>query len=80
MFIFSVAVISLAPYLTDKGERAHVYKVNSNVCISKSSKIINYIVIVFLARARTHAHTHARTHARTHTHTHTHTHGRTERM
>ena len=41
-----IAVISIALYLTtDKGEHTALYKINNNVYI-KTSKIINYIVII----------------------------------
>ena len=81
-----IAVISIAPYLTDKGGHIALYKINNNVYI-KTSKIINYVVIILYsshARAQTdtHTRTHARTHAQSHTHTHTcaHARGHTEGM
>ena len=41
-----IAVVSIALYLTtDKGEHTALYKINNNVYI-KTSKIINYIVII----------------------------------
>ena len=48
--IIIIAVIFVAPYLTDKGEHTALYKVNNNVYI-KTSKIISYIVIVSFAHA-----------------------------
>ena len=64
--IIVIAVISIAPYLTDKGEHTSLYKINNNV-YSKTSKILNYVVIIL---HYTHTHTRARTHARTHTEAH----------
>ena len=74
IIIIIIAVISIAPYLTDKGEHTTLYKNNYNVYI-KTSNIINYIShsIVFLACTHTHTHTHAHARARASTHTHTHT-------
>ena len=64
-------VISIVPYLTGKGEHTVLYKNNNNVYI-KTSKIINYIVIILYS---SHTHTYACmcVHAHTHSHTHTHT-------
>ena len=62
--IIITAVISIAPYLTDKGEHTALYKINHNVYI-KTSKIINYIVVILYSSHTTYTHTH------THTHTHT---------
>ena len=42
--IIIIAVISIAPYLNDKGELTALYRTNSDVYV-KSSKIINYSVI-----------------------------------
>ena len=39
------AVISITPYLADKGEHTVPYKINNNVCI-KTSKIIHYMVMI----------------------------------
>ena len=39
------AVISIAPYLTHKGEYTALCKINNSVYI-KTSKIINYVVII----------------------------------
>ena len=49
-----IAVISIALYLTDRGELTALYKINNNVYI-KTSKIINYVVIILY---HTHTHTH----------------------
>ena len=47
--------------MTNKGKHTALYKINNNVYI-KTSKVINYIVIIlYFSHAR--AHTHARTHA-----------------
>ena len=43
--IIITAVISLAPYITDKGELTALYRTNNDVYI-KTSKIINYSVII----------------------------------
>ena len=51
-----IAVISIALYLTDMGELTALYKINNNVYI-KTSKIINYVVII-LYHTHTHTHTH----------------------
>ena len=57
--ILIIVVISVAPYLTNKGEHTVLYKINNNLYI-KTSKGINYIVIILYF-----SHAHARTHART---------------
>ena len=55
--IIVIAINSIAPYLTDKDERTALYKIDNNVC-SKTSKIINYVVIIlYSAHARTCTHT-----------------------
>ena len=46
--IIIIAVISIVPYLSDKGEHTSLYKINNNACI-KTSTIINYIVIIMIA-------------------------------
>ena len=91
LLLIITAVISIASYLTDKGEHTAFYKINNNVYI-KNSKIINYYIVLILYSSHTHhirkhTHTHTRTHAHTHTlclsvcvslsHTHTHTQTRT---
>ena len=43
--IITIAVISTAPYLTDKGEHRALYKINNDLH-TKTSKIFNYIVIM----------------------------------
>ena len=56
--IIIIAVIFVAPYLTDKGEHTTLYQVNNNVYI-KTSKLISYIVIILyplLMHVRTHTH------------------------
>ena len=53
IIIIIVAVISIAPYLTDKGEHTSLYKVSDKTFI-KISKMINYLVMI--------THTHACTH------------------
>ena len=79
------AVISIAPYLSDKDEHAVLYKINKTVHI-QTSEIIYRHNIVYLEHhtcTHTHTHTHARTdtrkhtHACMHTHIHTHMHART---
>ena len=40
-----IEIISIAPYLTDKGKHFVLYKINNNVYIKTS---VFYIVIVFL--------------------------------
>ena len=82
-----IAVISIAPYLADKGEHTTLYKINTNVYIktSKIIKLLEYVIPRSHARAHTrtrvrtrtctygiHTHTHHTTHTRAHTHTHTH--------
>ena len=57
IIIIIIAVISIGPYLTDNGEHITLYNINNNVFI-KTSKIINYTVMIFFTR--THAHTHAK--------------------
>ena len=77
-----IAVISVAPYLTDKGEHASLYKINDNTFI-QISNIINYVVMILYtscALACTHTHTQARTHTHTHVHTCTHTHTHTHTL
>ena len=72
LLLIITAVISIASYLTDKGEHTAFYKINNNVYI-KTSKIINYYIVLILYSSHTHhirKHTHTHTHARTHTHTH----------
>ena len=54
--IIITAVISIAPYLTDKGEYTTLNKINNNVCI-KTSQTMNYTVIIMYS-AHAHAHTH----------------------
>ena len=57
--IIVIAINSIALYLTDKDERTALYKINNNVC-SKTSKIINYVVIIlYSAHTRAHTCTHA---------------------
>ena len=78
-----IAVISVAPCLTNTVECTALYKINKNVHIKTSKIIILMIYIVLLAHAppppphtHIHSHTRARTHkcaymhsrARTHTH------------
>ena len=48
------AFISIALYITDKGELTALYKTTNDVYI-KTSKIINYVVIILY---HTHTHTH----------------------
>ena len=43
--IITIAVSSVVLYLTNKGEHTVLYKTNNDIYI-KTSKIINYIVIV----------------------------------
>ena len=50
--VIIIAVISIVPYLTDKGEHTTLYKINNNVCI-KTSQTMNYTVIIMYS-----AHTH----------------------
>ena len=69
---YVIAVISIAPYLTDKDEHIALYKINDNVYI-KTSHVCLYARTYAHTHTHTHLHTHARTHARTHAHTHTHT-------
>ena len=64
IIIIITAVISIAPYFTDKGEFTALYKININVYI-KTSKVIYYIAIIFYS---------------SHTHTHTHTHIKTSKV
>ena len=66
-----IVVISVALHLANKGEHTMLYKIQNNVYI-KTSKIINYIVIILYS---SHTHTYACmcVHAHTHSHTHTHT-------
>ena len=45
IIIIIIAVISIAPYLTDKSEHTALYKTNNNLYIKKP-KIINHIVII----------------------------------
>ena len=52
IIIIIIAVISIGPYLTDNGEHITLYNINNNVFI-KTSKIINYTVMIFFTR--THA-------------------------
>ena len=59
IIITLTAVISIALSLTKKDDYTMLYKINKNVCI-KTTKIINYIVIVFLLRMHTHACVHRR--------------------
>ena len=58
VMIIIITIISIAPYLTDKGVHTALYKINNNVCI-KTSKIINYIVII-LYSLHTYPHTFSR--------------------
>ena len=37
-----IAIISIAPYLTDMGEHAALYKTNKNVYIKTSKSVIMY--------------------------------------
>ena len=55
IMMMMMAVISIAPNLTDKGEYTTIYKSNNNVYI-KTSKII-YIVILSYSSYTTHTHT-----------------------
>ena len=71
LMLIIIMVISVVPDLTDKSEHTVLYKINNNVYI-KTSKMINYIVII-LYSLQIHTHTHTHTHSHTHTHTHTHT-------
>ena len=80
IILILIAVISIVPYLTDKGEYTYrpsvQYKIKSNVYI-KTSKVMKIYThdIVFLAAYHTTTHTHTHdTHTHTHTHTHTYTH------
>ena len=45
IIIIIIAVISIAPYLTEKREQVTLYQINNNVYI-KTSKRISYIVIM----------------------------------
>ena len=63
----------MAPYLTDKGEHPTLLKINNNVyiyiyinCI-KTSKIINYTVIMYFLHKDAHTVTHTHTHREGHT-------------
>ena len=47
IIIIIIAVISIAPYVTDKSEHIALYTINTNVYI-KTSKIINYRVIIII--------------------------------
>ena len=67
-------VISVALYLTSKGGHTMLYKIQNNVYI-KTSKIINYIVIILYS-----LHTHTRMHVHACTYTLAHTHRQTEGM
>ena len=51
-----MAVISIPPYLTDMGVNTAFYNINNNVYI-KTSKIINYIVIILYSLHTTSVHT-----------------------
>ena len=51
-------LISIEPYLTDKGEHTALYKIN-NIVYIKTSKRINYTVII-LYFPHTHTHTQMR--------------------
>ena len=46
--IIITAVISIPPYLTDKGEHADLYKINNNVCIKTSNNKSCSHNIIFL--------------------------------
>ena len=46
-----IVVISLALYLTDKGEHTALYKINNKVYI-KTSKMINCIVIILYSHLK----------------------------
>ena len=61
--IKTIAVISIAPYLTDKAEHTALYKTNNDVYV-KTSKRINYtVMILYSSHTHTHTHTHnARAH------------------
>ena len=61
MVIIMVVVVSIVPYLTDKGEHTPLYKIKKNVNIKQHT----YISIILFPQQNTH----------THTHTHTQTHG-----
>ena len=68
-----IVVISMARYLTDKGEHTALYKDKKNV-YTKTPKIILYSHIVLNTHTRTDARTHSRSYARTHACTHARTH------
>ena len=82
-----IAVISIVPYLTNKGEHATLYEISKIVYIKPSKNNDHVVVILYSlytksAPTHTHAHTHTCKYmylcmykcARTHTYTHTHTH------
>ena len=73
MEIIIIAVISIAPYLTNKSERTMLYEIINDVYIKKH-KIINYRVILY--SLHTHAHTHTCIHIHTCTCTNTRAHRR----
>ena len=54
--VIIIAVISIAPFLTDKGEHTTFNKINNNVGI-RTSQTMNYIVIIMYSA---HTHTHGR--------------------
>ena len=72
-----ISFISIAPYLTDKGEHTALYKDKKNV-YTKTPKIILYSHIVLNTHTRTDARTHSRSYARTHACTHARTHAHTQ--
>ena len=45
VIIIIIAIISIAPYFTEKGEHTPLYKINNNIYI-KIYKIINNVVII----------------------------------
>ena len=76
--VIITAVISVEPYLVDKGLHTALDKIYKNVDIKTSNIIILIIVRIlyssYTAPAHVNTYTHERTHARAHAHTHTHTH------
>ena len=49
-----ISVVSIAVYLTDKGQHIMLYKINKNVYI-RTSKIITIVIILY--SSHTHMHT-----------------------
>ena len=61
--IITIVIISIALYLTDKGEHTALYKINKGVSIKTSEIMINIVIILYKFLAH---------HTCTHTHTHMH--------